>query len=209
MGARNRDAAVAASWQQHHRSLFAPRRSAGTAAAARSCGVAAATATMCAEHSRNDVRCRCVPRHSVAPSHLRFAPSSNARSAHSVAPSHLQSLFEGWHGVVVRSLDRQGTAPRVAKALNLRGVWPGLRIKTIYIYKPSPNKPSFYDRHTDTHTDGQNGYRKLNPPCTRMYTHPFFEATPPGAAPGPPVKNRGPCSSLPGGVIIAQTLARV
>ena len=62
MGARNRDAAVAASWQQHHRSLFAPRRSAGTAAAARSCGVAAATATMCAEHSRNDVRCRCVPR---------------------------------------------------------------------------------------------------------------------------------------------------
>ena len=48
MGARNRDAAVAASWQQHHRSLFAPRRSAGTAAAARSCGVAAATATMCA-----------------------------------------------------------------------------------------------------------------------------------------------------------------
>ena len=48
MGARNRDAAVAASWQQDHRSLFAPRRSAGTAAAARSCGVAAATATMCA-----------------------------------------------------------------------------------------------------------------------------------------------------------------
>ena len=101
MGARNRDAAVAASWQHHHRSLFAPRRSAGTAAAARSCGVAAATATMCAEHSRNDVRCRCVPHkaYSAAPSHLRFAPSSIARSAHSVAPSHLQSLFEGWQGV--------------------------------------------------------------------------------------------------------------
>ena len=48
MGARNRDAAVAASWQQHHCSLSAPRRSAGTAAAARSCGVAAATATICA-----------------------------------------------------------------------------------------------------------------------------------------------------------------
>ena len=108
MGARNRDAAVAASWQQHHRSLFAPRRSAGTAAAARSCGVAAATATMCAEHSRNDVRCRCVPRHSVAPSHLRFAPSSNARSAHSVAPSHLQSLFEGWHGVGCQILRQAG-----------------------------------------------------------------------------------------------------
>ena len=46
MGARNRDAAVAVSWQQHHCSLSAPRRSAGTAAAARSCGVAAATATM-------------------------------------------------------------------------------------------------------------------------------------------------------------------
>ena len=27
----------------------------------------------------------------------------------------------------------------------------------------------------------------MNPPCTRMYTHPSFEATPPGAAPGPPV----------------------
>ena len=30
----------------------------------------------------------------------------------------------------------------------------------------------------------------MNPPCTRMYTHPFFEATSPGAAPGPPVKAR-------------------
>ena len=48
MGARNRDAAVAASWQQRHCSLSAPRRSAGTAAAVRSCGVVAATATMCA-----------------------------------------------------------------------------------------------------------------------------------------------------------------
>ena len=47
MSARNRDAAVAASWQQHHCSLSAPRRSAGTAAAARSCGVAAVTAAMC------------------------------------------------------------------------------------------------------------------------------------------------------------------
>ena len=27
----------------------------------------------------------------------------------------------------------------------------------------------------------------MTPLCTRMYTHPFFEATPPGAAPGPPV----------------------
>ena len=53
---------LTSSWQQHNFSLSAPRRSAGTAAAARSCGVAAATATMCAEHSRSDVRCRCVPR---------------------------------------------------------------------------------------------------------------------------------------------------
>ena len=66
-------------------------------------------ATMCAAS--------CVPHkaYSVAPSHLRFAPSSIARSAHSVAPSHLQSLFEGWHGVVVRSLDRQDTAPLIAQ----------------------------------------------------------------------------------------------
>ena len=27
----------------------------------------------------------------------------------------------------------------------------------------------------------------MDSPRTRMYTHPFFEATPPGAAPGPPV----------------------
>ena len=149
MGARNRDAAVAASWQQHHRSLFAPRRSAGTAAAARSCGVAAATATMCAEHSRNDVRCRCVPRHSVAPSHLRFAPSSNARSAHSVAPSHLQSLFEGWHGVGCQILRQAGHGTARSKALNLRGVWSGLNGSKSFIYiNPSPNKPSFYDTHT-------------------------------------------------------------
>ena len=158
MGARNRDAAVAASWQQHHRSLFAPRRSAGTAAAARSCGVAAATATMCAEHSRNDVRCRCVPRHSVAPSHLRFAPSSIARSAHSVAPSHLQSLFEGWHGVVVRSLDRQGTAPLIAQGTQpprslVRFEW----IKIIYIYKPLPEITVILRHTTYGRTDGQTG----------------------------------------------------
>ena len=33
-----------------------------------------------------------------------------------------------------------------------------------------------------------------------MYTHPFFEATPPGAAPGPPVKNRVPVFATSGGV---------
>ena len=37
-------------------------------------------------------------------------------------------------------------------------------------------------------------------PCTRIYTHPFFEATPPGAAPGPPVKP-GPVFVASGGVI--------
>ena len=34
-----------------------------------------------------------------------------------------------------------------------------------------------------------------------MYTHSFFEATPPGAAPGPPVKNRVPVFATSGGVI--------
>ena len=38
------------------------------------------------------------------------------------------------------------------------------------------------------------------PYCTRMYTHPFFEATPPGAAPGPPVKKTGPVFATSGGV---------
>ena len=41
----------------------------------------------------------------------------------------------------------------------------------------------------------------MNPPCTRLYTHPFFEATPPGAAPGPPVKP-GPVFVASGGVIM-------
>ena len=40
----------------------------------------------------------------------------------------------------------------------------------------------------------------MTPLCTRMYTHPFFEATPPGAAPGPPVKNRVPVFATSGGV---------
>ena len=31
------------------------------------------------------------------------------------------------------------------------------------------------------------GYRKLTPLCTRICPYPLFEATPPGAAPGPPV----------------------
>ena len=63
--------------------------------------------------------------------------------------------------------------------------------------------PTVVLRQTDrqTHTDGQTSHRKSNPPCTRMYTHPFFEATPPGAAPGPPVKNR-PVFVTSGGVII-------
>ena len=41
----------------------------------------------------------------------------------------------------------------------------------------------------------------MTPLCTRMYTHPFFEATPPGAAPGPPVENRVPVFATSGGVI--------
>ena len=41
----------------------------------------------------------------------------------------------------------------------------------------------------------------MDSPRTRMYTHPFFEATPPGAAPGPPVKNRVPVFATSGGVI--------
>ena len=40
----------------------------------------------------------------------------------------------------------------------------------------------------------------MDSPRTRMYTHPFFEATPPGAAPGPPVKNRVPVFATSGGV---------
>ena len=42
----------------------------------------------------------------------------------------------------------------------------------------------------------------MDSPRTRMYTHPFFEATPPGAAPGPPVKNRVPVFATSGGVMI-------
>ena len=39
----------------------------------------------------------------------------------------------------------------------------------------------------------------MTPLCTRMYTHPFFEATPPGAAPGPPVnEDRGALRGTPG-----------
>ena len=45
----------------------------------------------------------------------------------------------------------------------------------------------------------------MDSPRTRMYTHPFFEATPPGAVPGPPVKNRVPVFATSGGVIKALT----
>ena len=48
----------------------------------------------------------------------------------------------------------------------------------------------------------------MTPLCTRIYTHPFFEATPPGAAPGPPVKNRVPVFATSGGVIILKGFGR-
>ena len=48
----------------------------------------------------------------------------------------------------------------------------------------------------------------MDSPRTRMYTHPFFEATPPGAAPGPPVKNRVPVFATSGGVITSQCSLR-
>jgi len=44
----------------------------------------------------------------------------------------------------------------------------------------------------------ENGVDRKAPLCTRICPCPFFEATPLGAAPRPPVQNRGPCSSLPG-----------
>ena len=123
MGAPNRDAAVAASSfivaQIAVATAPLPIVRAATKRRYRRC---CPLLWRCCCH-RNDVRGtfpqRCAlplcSARSVAPSHLRFAPSSMARSTHSAAPSHLQSLFEGWHGVVVRSLDRQGTAPRVQR----------------------------------------------------------------------------------------------
>ena len=49
----------------------------------------------------------------------------------------------------------------------------------------------------------------MTPLCTRIYTHPFFEATPPGAAPGPPVKNRVPVFATSGGVITFDPACRL
>ena len=42
-------------------------------------------------------------------------------------------------------------------------------------------------RHTDKHTNNAS-YKEMTPLCTRICPYPFFEVTPPGAAPGPPVK---------------------
>jgi len=42
-----------------------------------------------------------------------------------------------------------------------------------------------HNRRTQTEIAG---YRKWPLLCTRICPYPFFEATPPGAAPGPPVK---------------------
>jgi len=42
------------------------------------------------------------------------------------------------------------------------------------------------DTHMDTQT-GIVGYRKRTPLCMRICPCLFFETTPPGAAPGPPV----------------------
>jgi len=44
------------------------------------------------------------------------------------------------------------------------------------------------ETHTQTHTHTDIVGYKNDPLCTRICPYPFFEATPPGAAPGPPVK---------------------
>jgi len=38
---------------------------------------------------------------------------------------------------------------------------------------------------------------EMTPLCTRIFPYPFFEATPPGAAPGPPGAAPGPPGAAP------------
>ena len=42
---------------------------------------------------------------------------------------------------------------------------------------------------TDRQTDKHRGLLEMTPLCTRICPYPFFEATPLGAAPRPPVMN--------------------
>ena len=98
-------------------------------------------------------------------------------------------------GCQIRRQAEHGAAHSLAAFLEAAELIPRLAAANV---QPFFEKETVTLVRTDTQTDGQTGQRKLNPPCTRMYTHLFFEATPPGAALGPPVENRGPCSSLPG-----------
>ena len=126
-------------------------------------------------------------------------PSFAALLRHRV-PAHFQTL-QGVKFVLRRGMSdpQAGKAWRRASQTRLplgRGVDSATRLGKRATFRASHfSTPAAVLRQTDRR---KNGCRKLNPPCTRMYTHPFFEATPPGAAPGPPVKNRGPCSPLPG-----------
>ena len=88
-------------WQQHHCSLSAPRRSAGTAAAARSCGV-----VVCCH--RDDVPLR--------------AESFSAFGARRRAPSHLQSLR---HNVRNRSAPSALGAVRLPLCKAFDTTWRG------------------------------------------------------------------------------------
>ena len=49
----------------------------------------------------------------------------------------------------------------------------------------------------------------MNPPSTRMYTHPFFEATHPRAPPPDPRLKPGPVFVTSGGVINTQAPAKI
>ena len=100
------------------------------------------------------------------------------------APAHFQILIQG------EKLKRRGMSdPQTGKAWHRasqthiplgRGVDSATRLGKRATFRAtliSTDQLPFYDSRTDTHRD--SSLCKLNPPCTRMYTHPFFEATPP------------------------------
>ena len=74
-------------------------------------------------------------------------------------------------------------------------VTPGCRPRIMAVYFLPPHAHRQTD---DTQTTAAIGN---DPICTRICTYPFFEVTPPGAAPGPPVKT-GSVFVASGGVII-------
>jgi len=114
-----------------------------------------------------------------------------------------ESLYKAWHGVgcQIHRQARHGAAHSLATSLEAAEFIPRLATANAQLIFRTNRHFTNHSTQTRTQTEAAIAYRKWTSPNAHVPPPvSFFEATPPGAAPGPPVKTGPRVRVASGGV---------